>query len=435
MVRKCIDLFSGCGGLSLGLEQSGFEHIFAVEQHPDAFATYQRNLITGKPYERRWPNWLPQKAHDIRALLTDYKQHLISLRGSIDLVAGGPPCQGFSMNGKRDPHDPRSSMVEAYLEFVEAVRPKIILMENVRGFLSMPHPTGGKYPAYVKKELQRMGYLASDIVIAASDWGVPQKRLRYILIAVREDISSGCDPVQTLLNNRKGFLQSVGLPMGETTVEDALSDLLTSINGITPDPEYGDKGFMSPKYKDPANKSAYLKIIRKDCNAAPTDMRLARHSPKVTSRMAKILDTCELGRSLSPDNRKKLGIKKRSTTPLNPRAISPTITTLPDDLIHYSEPRTMTVREHARIQSFPDWFSFCGRYTTGGARRKFDCPRYTQVGNAVPPLLARGIGSALMKILSHNDLVDISDTSKASEKGTSVSREITNSHEGVAVFV
>ncbi|MCL4120813.1 UNVERIFIED_CONTAM: hypothetical protein GTU68_038665 [Idotea baltica] len=418
MVKKCIDLFAGCGGLSLGLEQAGFEPVFAVEQHIDAFTTYQRNLIT-----------------DITQILLKYKSELTSLKGEIDLIAGGPPCQGFSMNGKRDPFDPRSSMVEAYLDFVKAVEPKMILMENVRGFRSMPHPTGGKYPAYVKKKLKSFGYSAFDTILAASDWGVPQKRPRYILIAVRDDIFARVNPIETLINGRKSYLTSLGLNLEHTNVEDALSDLLTSKLGTIADPEYGHRGFLAPKYQTPKRESAYLNIMRKGSTGAPSDMRLARHSLKVTTRMQTILNTCTLGQSLSLDDRKRLGIKKRSTTPLHPKKVAPTITTLPDDLIHYCEPRTMTVREHARIQSFPDWFSFSGRYTTGGARRKIDCPRYTQVGNAVPPLLARGIGAALIEILSAQDSMKFSNTSKTVEKCFSMLGEIGNSHENRSITV
>ena len=95
---------------------------------------------------------------------------------------------------------------------------------------------------------------------------------------------------------------------------------------------------------------------------------------------------------------------KRTTTPLDGQAPAPTVTTLPDDLVHYSDPRTMSVREHARLQSFPDWFSFRGPYTSGGSQRRRACPRYTQVGNAVPPLLAEGLGETLIGLLADQKL-------------------------------
>jgi DNA (cytosine-5)-methyltransferase 1 len=96
-----------------------------------------------------------------------------------------------------------------------------------------------------------------------------------------------------------------------------------------------------------------------------------------------------------------LGMLKHRTVPMHPGKPAPTLTTLPDDILHYDEPRILTVREYARLQSFPDWFRFKGKYTTGGQSRRTECPRYTQVGNAVPPLLGRAIGDGLLSWWSH----------------------------------
>lgn len=109
---------------------------------------------------------------------------------------------------------------------------------------------------------------------------------------------------------------------------------------------------------------------------------------------------CVLGKTISKEDREQLGIKKHAITPLDEALPSATITTLPDDIIHYSEPGILTVRENARLQTFPDWFKFTGNYTTGGKKRKQDCPRYTQVGNAVPPLFAEAIGQTLKDLVS-----------------------------------
>ena len=116
-----------------------------------------------------------------------------------------------------------------------------------------------------------------------------------------------------------------------------------------------------------------------------------------------VLDYCTKGKSVSKYELEKLGTKKRSFTPLHPDLPARTITTLPDDLLHYSEPRILTVRENARLQSFPDWFEFQGKYTTGGKRRKFECPRYTQVGNAVPPLMAEALGHIIQRFGDANE--------------------------------
>ena len=135
--------------------------------------------------------------------------------------------------------------------------------------------------------------------------------------------------------------------------------------------------------------------MRDGFTGSPSDMRIPRHSDLVRERFRAILDTCERGRSVSADDRDRLGLRKRATTPMSADLPSPTVTTLPDDIVHYDEPRILTVRENARLQSFPDWFSFRGPYTTGGKKRRLSCPRYTQVGNAVPPLLSEAIGEML----------------------------------------
>ena len=435
MSRISIDLFAGCGGLSLGLKQAGFDHLFAIEAHVDAFSTYYNNLIDGTSYQQRWPSWLPMQANDIEAVISQFRSELQGLRGSVDLLAGGPPCQGFSMNGRRDPTDPRSAMINRYFELVAAVQPKIVLLENVRGFVSMPHETGGFYPDFAKATLEEMGYEAHDIVLSASDWGVPQRRPRYILIAFEEGTLPGVNPIARLKVKRRKFLEELGLWPGPTAVIDALFDLETKERELRPDPEWGHAGFKALKYRAPKDKNAYLSLMRDGWPGHPGDMRLARHSSKVSERMGTILASCDRGQAVSIEDRKRLGIKKRSTTPLDPSAPSPTITTLPDDLIHYSEPRTMTVREHARIQSFPDWFKFAGRYTTGGDRRKKDCPRFTQVGNAVPPLLARAIGETILSLLDDQKPVNLSNSSQVSNEVGSVSGKVGNSHEQLPVFV
>lgn len=146
--------------------------------------------------------------------------------------------------------------------------------------------------------------------------------------------------------------------------------------------------------------------MRSGASGSPTDMRLARHREAASKRMRDIIATCSPGRVLSADDRQRLGMEKRTTTLLNAGAPSSTISTLPDDLVHYSEPRTMTVREHARLQSFPDWFRFTGPYTAGGTQRRHACPRYTQVANTVPPLLAEAIGRILLSLLRDSELED-----------------------------
>lgn len=396
---RFIDLFSGCGGLSLGLRRAGWKSRFAIEAHADAFETYRSNLLNRNVDREEWPTWLPQQAWPAEEVITRFSDELASLRGDIDLIAGGPPCQGFSMNGLRRPDDPRSQMVDVYLQYVEILRPRLILLENVVGFRSMKHRTGGTYSDYVSRRLAAIGYNTWADILRASDWGVPQRRPRFVLVAALDGTLPGIDPIQRLRVARKSFLAKRGLGPDHTSAADAISDLDEGDHDPDLDVEWGHRGFKTLR-RASAAQSPYQMLMREHAPLQPSDLRLPRHSATATERMKDILANCERGVCLRPTDRERLGIKKRSTTPLDPKAPSPTISTLPDDFIHYARPRAMTVREHARLQSFPDWFAFRGPYTTGGTRRKDACPRFTQVGNAVPPLLAEALGEMLGSLLA-----------------------------------
>ena len=400
MTPTCIDLFAGCGGLSLGLGRAGFSTLFSVEAHVDAFSTFKHNLIEKHADRHGWPAWLEQRAWRAEDLLSKHFAELRGLRGRIDLIAGGPPCQGFSMNGLRRPDDPRSAMVDVYLQYVETIRPRLVLLENVVGFQSMKHRTGGTYSDYVARELDRLGYQTWSEIIRAADWGIPQRRPRFVLMAALKGTLPGIHPLERLRVARKEFLAARGLGPGLTGSEAALSDLVETDGLLEDDAEWGHLGFKTlRRARHPL--SPYQVLMRADSYSQPRDMRLPRHGATSIRRMRDILNTCERGVCLREEDRARLGIKKRSTTPLDPRAPAPTISTLPDDFVHYSRPRSMTVREHARLQSFPDWFEFQGPYTTGGARRKDACPKFTQVGNAVPPLLAEALGETLRTLLNY----------------------------------
>lgn len=405
LMATCIDLFAGCGGLSLGLTRAGFRPSFAIEGHHDAFETYRTNLVDDGA-QRRWPDWLPLGPIDIWQLLDEYRENLASLAGSIDLVGGGPPCQGFSTNGRRNSDDPRNRLVDAHLEVVSLVKPPLVLIENVRGFASMPHRDGCSFPDYVSRRLDELGYDSWHEIVLASDFGVPQTRPRFILIAARKGSLPGIDPFSRLRTSRRSFLVERGLGPGPTTARQAIGDLEVLRGGTVPDSEWGNQGFLAARYTESEETSAYVQLMRKGASGPPSDMRLARHREAASRRMRDIIATCLPGRVLTAADRKRLGMEKRTTTLLDAGAPSSTITTLPDDLVHYSEPRTMTVREHARLQSFPDWFSFTGPYTAGGPQRRLACPRYTQVANAVPPLMAEAIGEILLGLLRDSEVED-----------------------------
>jgi len=152
-----IDLFAGCGGLSLGLFNSGkWKGKFAIEKSPDAFATLKYNLIDRNNHFD-WPLWLDQSNHDINEIIKNHSQDLKNLRGEIDMVAGGPPCQGFSTAGKRIENDSRNKLIKSYIKFIRQVQPKVIFFENVKGFTQKfdKNKIQGKvYSEYVKSALE-----------------------------------------------------------------------------------------------------------------------------------------------------------------------------------------------------------------------------------------------------------------------------------------
>jgi len=404
-----IDLFAGCGGLSLGLMESGWTGLFAIERDELAFSTLKANLLTSRRRAYQWPVWLPKEPHDIGLFTRKYHSELRSLRGYVDLIAGGPPCQGFSYAGRRRSNDPRNNLFMKYLGVVGLVQPKIILLENVRGiaseFSKIPGElknaearrrakNAGTFSKRIQRNLERIGYYTFPHLLRAADFGVPQIRPRFFMIGIRKDLLNDgtfpIDPFAMVDMLRARFLSTFGLKIDdEVTVRDAISDLRVRGTDLV---ECRDtKGYHEITYRGP--KTVYQEQLHGRMNGhAPNSLRLAKHSEPIRKRFAKIAKGARPGISLSYSERKKFGVKKQHFVVLDANRPSHTLTTLPDDYLHYAEPRILTVREYARLQSFPDWFSFHGKYTTGGMLRVKQCPRYTQVGNAVPPRLARFLG-------------------------------------------
>lgn len=406
---RFVDVFAGCGGLSAGLVAAGWQGVFAIEKSPMAFETLKYNLLDRGVNRFAWPSWLPQEAMTCEALLQSYPRQLSKLKGQIDLIVGGPPCQGFSTAGKRNPTDPRNKMTEQYLALVALVQPRFIVIENVAGFdmkfedeegqaLLTANSDSRSYAKYVAGQLKGMGYRVYPGLVNCADFGVPQSRRRFLMICERASKSAlEFDLFKALKDSRRAFLASRGLPLSRNvTCREAISDLETKGRLLVPSADSPVRGFQETVYKIPAKPTAFQSLMRRGAEATPPDSRrLARHKPETVVYFSMVQAICRPGYCLSPLLREIVGTRKHSTTVLDPDAPAPTITTLPDDILHYDEPRILTVRENARLQSFPDWYSFRGKYTTGGAFRKLECPRYTQVGNAVPPLLAQAIGEVV----------------------------------------
>ena len=407
MVKKYtyIDLYAGCGGLSLGLHLAGWKGLFAIEKNKDAFSTLEHNLIYKKNHFA-WPNWLPQVNHDINEVLKSYSKELKNLRSNVDLVVGGPPCQGFSTAGRRYEEDERNKLIDSYIKFIRTVQPKIIFFENVKGFtqkFDRNKVKGRVYSKYVTDALERSvkgcsGYKVLGQLVNFAEFGVPQKRTRFILVGIRKDLVSAMRPEQffnQIRANRQEFLISKGMSL-TTSLEEAISDLLHSHGQIdSPD----TNGFKAGIYGKP--QSAYQIYLRgQSYNDFPDSHRFPNHKEETRKRFEHILDNAEKNRTLSDELKESYGIKKRTVIPLDKSTPAATITTLPDDYLHYCEPRIFTVREYARIQSFKDWYEFKGKYTTGGKLRTQEVPRYSQIGNAIPPLFGEQAGLILNEMLA-----------------------------------
>ncbi|OWY19435.1 DNA cytosine methyltransferase [Sphingobacteriales bacterium UPWRP_1] len=403
-----IDLFAGCGGLSLGLNQSGWKGLFAIEKSPYAFATLKHNLID-KLNHFDWPEWLEKTQHDIDEVLKRKTKELKELRGNVDLVAGGPPCQGFSTAGRREESDHRNELINSYIQFIRLVQPKIIFFENVKGFtqrFEKNRSKGIKYSEFVQKALRHSGkdfkgYQVYGELIDFSEFGVPQKRTRFILVGIRKDIfeKSHFKPshfFELIKSKRESFLVSKGLGLTQS-LQDAISDLLEK-NGTADCPD--SIGFLSSVYskvQSPYQKLMRLKVSSK---SVPDSHRLANHRKETISLFQTLISRAPKGKKIEGKEREKYNIKKRGIVVLDPDKPAPTLTSHPDDYVHYCEPRILSVREYARIQTFPDWFEFKEKYTTGGKLRIVEVPRYTQVGNAIPPLFGEQAGLALKQILN-----------------------------------
>lgn len=401
-----VDIFAGCGGLSLGLMQAGWKGLFAIEHEVNAFKTLYHNLVAEDVRQQFvWPDWLPKAPHSIGDILVNYRANLVALEGKVDMVVGGPPCQGFSSAGRRDSNDPRNRLVEAYLEFVDLIKPKIVLIENVKGitqdFDDDSEPEGKiNYSKQIINSLSK-DYFVSSRMIDTSMFGVPQKRHRFFVVAIRLDMAKRLngDIFDVIERDRLTFLRLKGIHSVPVSSKAAISDLEISRNGKLPSRD--SRGFEEIAYISPL--TSYQRLMHCDFGPLLPDTRLARHKPEIVARFEKIINICHadgrLNVSLSLELKASFGLRKSAIRVLDPEKPSPTITSMPDDLIHYGEPRTLTVRENARLQSFPDWFAFQGKYTTGGERRKKEVPRFTQVANAVPPLVAEAIGLVLARQL------------------------------------
>jgi len=518
---KHIELFAGCGGMSLGLESDGYDLYFANELSPMAGETFAYNILDETLENNTNPKktlWLRSqyKKEDIenrlrenpfmasegkysdidknsnlkgKLLIGDLNILLDLLnktpelvdkikKDDIDLISGGPPCQSFSLAGLREKDNHKNTLPLSFAQIAGLIKPKTVLLENVKGITSPFTEDDKKYYAWleVSKAFVLEGYVPVCMMLNSKYFGVPQNRPRFILIAYRKDIFDLflnkntdneilklSDSFYKKVNKNKKTLEKVtikdfkyfdiesnpllfdGKVLPKLThkerdfinTSEAIGDIrrtqlnytfdntkgkyANSLNRIFPKDSYKES-FI--KNHEPRNHSftirsrfRFYQVIEQFQNGLKKGASDLFTGKDVSKEIRdKLLDEFSHHNLLFfPDKSdretlmvpkdieeveeliKSIPTKKHSQRALREFEPAPAQLTIPDDLCHYDseQPRTLTVREMARFQSFPDWFEFKSKVTTGGKMRRFEVPQYTQVGNAVPPLLAKALGQTL----------------------------------------
>lgn len=376
-----VDLFSGAGGLSLGLANAGFDVRLASDISEACAWTHRRSLPS-----------IPFLRADLsRVDVRDLMSAAGIKKGQLDLLIGGPPCQGFSIIGQRDSSDPRNALIEEFFRVADGLRPKFVVIENVPGLATLK---GGMFLKQIGAGFKRLGYRAQCAELLAAQYGVPQMRWRMFFVGVREDTGLSLPAFPTPTHGWRGIGELVPNRTVSTSDTEGFITLAESISdlGAVPSGEFGNR------YAMPAC-GPFQKSMR---NTAPGHLHnhyAAKMSAANLNRFRHLApgqDWRDLPRHLLPPSMQRALLKdhtrrfRRMTWDGVPRSI---ITRFRDpksgEYIHPEQDRTITIREAARIQSFPDWFIFDGTITS----------QYEQVGNAVPPLLAKAMAIEIASAL------------------------------------
>lgn len=346
-----VDLFCGCGGLSLGFKQAGFNILGGIDNNKQVLKTYEHNLVGSKGLNYDLSN------DDGIVELKEFAKK----KGGVDVIIAGPPCQGFSVTGPRNFDDPRNQLYLAVIKSVKELSPKAFLIENVWGMASLYN---GQIKDEVIKRFTDLGYNVSWKVLCAADYGVPQNRKRLFFVGLRKDIGTF------------EFPKAIRTSNNYLTCYDAISDLPSLEN---------DLGTEIADYdKEPITD--YQRLMRRNSSKLYNHVG-TKHTQMVIDTISMVPDGGNY-KDLPPgvgDSRKfhVAWTRYASNKP------SGTIDTGHRNHFHYKYNRIPTARENARFQSFPDDFVFTGNKTS----------QYRQIGNAVPPLLAEAVAKEILRYI------------------------------------
>ena len=394
---RVLDLFSGAGGFSLGFELAGCKIIGAIEHDKWAADTFQHNHIGAK-----------MLLGDIESFDNEYiKQEIPAL----DMIIGGPPCQGFSVCLKNagDPKDPRNSLFTEYVRIAKLYKPTVLVLENVPNIIKAKTKSGENVVEIIQREFEQIGYHVYSTVLTASDYGVPQMRQRFILIASKQELKKPFPKATHYVGDsdltekdENTFSVKNGLVRCPTLWE-AISDL--------PDIE-ARQGSEEMDYTDEP-KNSYQEYCRNGSAILHNHLAM-KHTKRLVERFSQMT----WGQSISDITDDRLKQRKRNgngaisdfpfdqnNRRMHPNRICHTITaTFYGNFVHPYKNRNFTAREGARIQSFPDSYVFLGKPTVvskklllkeGRTGEAYLC-QYSQIGNAVPPLMAKAIAQNIL---------------------------------------
>lgn len=346
---RCLDLFCGAGGLSCGLSMAGIDTVTGIDFDSAAIETFNRNGL-GKGI-----------VADLEAITSAEIRKLCA--NPVDIIVGGPPCQGMSLSGARNESDKRNRLYKSFVRIVQDLAPEAFLLENVPGLVSL---FGGKIRDEIISEFSALGYTVKYQILRASDFGVPQHRRRVVFVGFKHKSFEFPKPshFEVPEDGQKKMV----------SCKDALSDL----------PSLPDSTFLGSvvQHYETASRNDYQALMRKSSTDVYNHIAAA-HSEKTRSIIALV----PAGKNYQtlPDELKKTRKFNVAWTRFPEDEPSPTIDTGHRHHFHYRECRVPTARECARLQSFPDDFHFIGNKTQ----------QFRQVGNAVPPLMAKALGFAI----------------------------------------